>query len=139
MKDYSFATEPSHAKQFTSALIDDLSIEVDERSRVALIWGLCPYTRWKRAKLTPPLGQPGALYLIPDHPFKRGVSVQINSKKYLPTYFDPESGWIRIEGQVPPASTVEVFNGVIFEIGDKNQFSSLWLKPQCDAPIPIPL
>jgi hypothetical protein len=129
-EEYSFDMEPAPAKSFTSILIDDLNMEVDEAGRVISIWGLCPHTRWTEAKLTLPSSQKGVVLAISDRPLLRGVSVRLNRVKYLPTYVDRDSGWVRIKATPLPAAAVEMFPGVIVEIDDHGQFSSLWLQPR---------
>lgn len=129
-QDYSFDMLPPLRGGFTSVLIDDLNLEVDDSGRVISVWGMCPHTRWIDATLAPPPAKVGALFVIPERPFSRGVSVQVNSTKYLPTYADQRSGWVQIRGQSGPVSAVKVFSGVIFEIGESGQFCSLWLRPQ---------
>jgi hypothetical protein len=128
--EYSFDMEPAPAKNFTSILIDDLNMEVDETGKVISIWGLCPHTRWTEATLIPLLSKTGVLLVVSDRPLLRGVSVRLNRVKYLPTYVDRDSGWVRIKAEPPPTASVMVFPGVIVEIGDQGQFSSLWLQPR---------
>lgn len=128
-EEYSFGMAPPPRSSFTSALIDDLNLEVDESGKVISVWGMCPYTRWKERVLQPPVADVGALFAIPDRPFLPGVSVQVNSKKYLPTYVDRVSGWVHIKAECVPATAVTVFPGVIVEIDEHGQFCSLWLKP----------
>lgn len=91
--EYSFDMEPTPVKNFTSILVDDLNMEVDETGRVISIWGLCSHTRWTKAPLTPPSARTGALLVVSDRPLLRGVSVRLNHLKYLPTYVDWGSGW----------------------------------------------
>jgi hypothetical protein len=132
-KEYSFDMEPPPARNFTSVLIDDLNVEIDDSGRVVSIWGICPYTRWKDATLMPPSADVGTLFVNRGSPLARGVSVQVNRDKYLPTFVDRHSGWIKIEARKAPGSAVMVFPGVIFEIDDHGDFCALWLKPKMQA------
>lgn len=129
-KEYSFDMEPPPTQNFTSVLIDDLNIEIDDSGRVVSVWGVCPYTRWKEATLIPPSADVGTLYVNSGSPIARGVSAQVNRDKYLPTFVDRKSGWIKIEAKKAPASAVKVFPGVIFEIDEHGDFCALWLKPR---------
>jgi len=129
--EYSFSMIPSRREGFTSVLIDDLSLEVDESGRVISIWGMCPHTRWVEAELLPPdMADDGAIFAITDRALQRGVSVRVNSTKYLPTRVDRASGWVRIEGATSAAVAVRLFPNVVFEIGTNGEFSSLWLRPK---------
>jgi hypothetical protein len=134
-QEYSFDMEPPLKGGFTSVLIDDLNLEVDNSGKVLSIWGMCPQTRWQAATLTPPVAKAGALFVVSEHPLSRGVSVRINSAKYLPSYVDWKTGWVKIEGKANPSSAVQAFSGVIVEIDRDGQFSSLWLRPRQSVPL----
>jgi len=126
-EEYSFDVEPAPGGGFTSILVDDLNLEVDELGRVISVWGLCPHTRWVEAKLAPPEADFGDVF-VSDVQLSRGVSIRLNHNKYLPVHVDPESGWVRIRGEgIAAASSVKLLPGVIFEITEQGQFCSLWL------------
>ncbi len=135
-EEYSFDVEPSPGRSFTSVLLDDLNLEIDDAGRVISVWGMCPHTRWSPAKLTPPDAAFGDIFFVPDAPLSRGVSVQLNHDKYLPVHVDRASGWLRIQSRGAPASAVKLQSGIIFEITEEGQLCALWLKPQqgFDAP-----
>lgn len=123
--EYSFDMEPPPNRNFSSVLIDDLNIEVDNKWRVVSVWGVCPYTRWKDATLRSPSAEVGAVSVNSDTPIARGVSVPVNQNKYLPTLFDQCSGWIKIEVKKEFGSAIRVFSGVIFEIDEHGELCSL--------------
>ena len=129
-EEYSFDMEPAPIKNFTSILIDDLNLEVDETGRVISICGVCPHTRWTEVVLVPPLAERGVLFATTDRPLLRGVSVRLNPTKYLPTFVDRTTGWVRVKGQSTSSASVMVFPGVIVEITGQGEFSSLWLQPR---------
>lgn len=126
-EEYSFDVEPASGRGFTSILVDDLNLEVNELGRVISVWGLCPHTRWIEVKLTPPESDFGDVFFVSDVQLSRGVSVRLNHNKYLPVHVDPGSGWVCILGEGTAASSVKLLPGVIFEITDQGQFCSLWL------------
>jgi hypothetical protein len=126
-QEYSFDVEPAQPRGFTSILVDDLNLEIDDRGRVLSIWGLCPHTRWLKATLTPPEADFGEVFFVPDVPLSRGVSIQLNHNKYLPVHVDPESGWVRIRGAGTPVAAVKLLPGVVLEFTEQGQFCSLWL------------
>ena len=103
--EYSFDMEPPPNRNFTSVLVDDLNIELDDTGRVVSVWGGA-YTRWKDAPLRRPSAKVGAVSVNSDAPLARGVSVQVNQNKYLPTFFDRCSGWIKIEAKKEPALAI---------------------------------
>ena len=126
-KEYSFDVEPAQSGGFTSILVDDLNLEIDDLGRVISVWGLCPHTRWLEASLTPPEANFGDVFFVPDGQLSRGVSIRLNHNRYLPVHVDPGSGWVRIQGEGTPALAVKLLPGVIFEITGQGQFCSLWL------------
>jgi hypothetical protein len=130
MGEYSFDTTPSYNRGFTSALLDDLHLELDDSNRIISVWGLCPHTRWIDSDLAPPAAQQNSLILVSDRPLVRGVSIPINTEKYLPVYADPKSGWVQIKEGRTPTKAVTIFSGVIFELTDEGHFCSLWLKAE---------
>jgi hypothetical protein len=127
-EEYSFDTEPAPSGAFTSVLVDDLNLEIDEGGRIVSIWGMCPHTRWISAPLVPPTAQPGDVYFVADGPISKGVSIPLNHGAYLPVQADRKSGWVRIQGEGAPDFSVEPLGGVIFEITGEGQLCSLWLK-----------
>jgi hypothetical protein len=131
--EHSFDMEPPPTRNFTSVLIDDLNIEIDDSGKVVSVWGLCPYTRWVEGTLIPPSAAVGTLFVKGSSPLARGVSVQVNRDKYLPTYVDRQSGWVKIEARRVSASAVRVFPGVIFEIDEHGDFCALWLRPRAQV------
>lgn len=131
-EEYSFDVEPPPGRSFTSVLLDDLNVEIDETGRVISVWGMCPHTKWSPTRLTPPEAAFGDIFFVPDAPLSRGVSVQLNRDKYLPVQVDRASGWLRIQGRGAPASAVKLQPGIIFEITEEGQLCALWLQPEND-------
>jgi hypothetical protein len=129
-EEYSFDTLISRGEGFTSVLLDDLNIELDESGQVVAIWGLCPHTRWEACALVSPEAQKGSLSFVCDRPLTRGVSVRLNQAKYLPVLFDEATGWVQVKGEGTPSLAVAIFPGVIFELTGQGEVANLWLKPQ---------
>jgi len=127
--DYSFDVRPTPEGGFTSALFDDLNLELNATGRVVSVWGLCPHTRWKSADLMPPEADFGAAFFVSDSPLVRGVSVQLNKDKYRPVFVDKASGWVHVTGSDDAVSSVKVLTGVILEIDGRRNLCGIWLKP----------
>lgn len=126
--EYSFAVIP-WPSNFTSVLINDLNLELDQQGRVIFVWGLCPYTAWKQATLEPPHADFGDVYFVPDSPLEKAVSVRLKQPRW-PIYVDNSSGWIHIDGGCPNRmNPVKVMAGVIIVINSKGDLCSIWLKP----------
>src|SRR5690349_3175705 len=130
-KEFSFDVLPTPPSGFTSILVDDLNLEVDETGKVVSVWGLCSHTRWKEAALVPPQAAYGDLIVVTDKPFQRGVSLRLTpAKEYRPVFVDRRSGWVKVQGAPNPNAPVMIIPGVIFEIGHQGEFCALWLHPQ---------
>jgi hypothetical protein len=117
-EEYSFDVEPSPGRSFTSLLLDDLNLEVDDAGRIISVWGMCPHTRWQSARLTAPQASFGELFVVPYVPLSQG-----------PVHLDSESRWVRVGGQETPAASVKLLPGVIFDLTEEGQISALWLRP----------
>jgi putative transposase len=130
-EEFSFDVTPAPLSGFTSILLDDLNLEVDETGKVISIWGLCPHTRWNDAPLAPPEAVCGQLFVLTDTPLERAISIRLTpERKYLPTFVDRSRGWVKVQGAANPKSAVMIIPGVIFEIGNRGEFCSLWLHPK---------
>ena len=128
--EYSFAVVPTPIGGFTSVLLDDLNLEIDEAGKVISVWGICPHTRWIPATLKAPHASFGDTFFIPDEPLSRGISQRLNRDRYLPVRIDRESGWIFIQAAGKPATSAKLLSGVVFEISEQGQLSAVWLKPE---------
>lgn len=127
--EFSFDTDPSPMRSFTSILIDDLNIGVTSLGKAISVWGLCPHTRWKEKALQVPPAESGDLF-VTNVDLKDGVSFSVtSSNSFLPVYFDREVGWIEIRSKGALSKTVMIMPGVIFEISDEGEFCALWLHP----------
>ena len=115
---------------FTSILVNDLNLEVDDTGRVISIWGICPYTQWKRASVTPPVADLGEAFVISETPLQRGVSTRMNPQSRWVTFADPASGWICMKSENVPDSAIKILSGVILETSHGGHLCSIWLKPE---------
>jgi hypothetical protein len=65
-EELSFDLSPAPLLGFTSVLVDDLNLEVNEAGKVVSVWGMCPHTRWSDALLASPQALGGELFIVPD-------------------------------------------------------------------------
>ena len=104
-------------------------MELDDRSRVISIWGMCPHLKWKRVSLSPPPALSGEVSAI-DISLPKSVSTRLNPGAYWPVFADPLSGWIKIEGDKLPSSSIEIFAGVVLQFDGSSHLAAIWLHPQ---------
>ena len=128
--EFSFDTEPAPVVGFTSVLVNDLNLEVDDAGRVISVWGICPYTQWKRTSLSVPVSDLGEAFVISEVPLQRGVSTRINPRSRWDILADPTSGWICMKGEHMLDSATKILSGVILETTQDGDLCSLWLKPE---------
>ncbi len=130
-EEFSFHVDPHVSKGVASVLINDLQIEVDVDGNAIYVWGLCPYTAWKKNRDDPPEARPGRLKVSWGEDIVPGVSKRIGDRGSWQVTFNPESGWIRIHD---PASNnisgelVEFATGALAQV-DNGKLQSLWLRP----------
>ena len=67
-EEYSFDMEPAPSRSFTSVLVDDLNLEIDEAGKVISVWGMCPHTRWVETTLARPEAERGDIVFVLDAP-----------------------------------------------------------------------
>jgi hypothetical protein len=52
-EDYSFDVEPHDGTGFTSIMINDLQLEIDDEGKIIYVWGLCPLIQYKETEEVP--------------------------------------------------------------------------------------
>jgi hypothetical protein len=114
---------------FTSLLINDLNLELNEQGRVTSVWGLCPYTTWESAKLNPPAAKFGNVLYVTESPLAPGVSIRLSRDRW-PVFVDASSGWVHVDGGSQAGSAIEILAGVVLEIDGPNGLYGIWLKPE---------
>jgi hypothetical protein len=113
-KDYAFDIEPT-VGGFTSVLVNDISLEVDESGRVVSVWGYCPYVSWITSELNPPVADAGDVIVQPKEPLHKGASVPVIENRRMPVLADPVSRWVYISSGRPPVLSIQVFRDVILQ------------------------
>jgi hypothetical protein len=126
--EYSFDVVPV-PNGFTSVLVNDLNLEVDEHGRVVSVWGVCPYPAWNDTALSPPGAEFGDAIFVPDTPLQRGVSLRLNEERTWPVLADKSSGWVHIDGGCRNAKAIRILTGVILEIDKSGNLCGIWLRP----------
>lgn len=126
-KEYSFQTDsPDKIEGFTSLLVNDLNLEINDEGIVCFVWGLCPHTAWGSTDATPGNIKTGLLKisgveLIP------GVSKRINSERW-PVVLNRKKGWICIGDVNAQGAEIKFAPGAVAVIEAEN-LKSLWLQP----------
>lgn len=115
---------------YTSFLVNDIHLEVNEFGIVCAVWGVCPEIKWKKTSISLPLYSPGSL--IVHEKLCPGVSARVNNDElYWSVEYDVETGWLLLrEKKIQKyVIAVEFLPNCIAALQDK-QLVSLWLKPE---------
>ena len=116
---------------YSSAVLNDLNLEVNEDGRVIEVWGYSPRESWIDGVVQLPEGaRRGALRLLQE--FTPGVSRRMGGNGAWLVTFDANANVIRyaLNVQEPPAVLVEFLDGCIAGLDRKHELVSLWLQPE---------
>ena len=118
---------------FTSILVNDVQLEINEDGIVCAVWGMCPHIVWKESSVALPRYKPGALLaLLLDGELCPGVSLRINSpESRWAIEHDSKTGWIALssENETISVEAVEFLPNCIAALHEK-RLVCLWLKPE---------
>ena len=126
--DLAFDIEPSQG-DFTSVVVNELSLEVDEWGKLIGIWGYCPHAAWAKSRVTPPRAELLEVFAVSDEPFSRGVSQSVNPDWRWPVFVDQQSGWVSLDSGRSAIDAAEVLPGVILSLDDDQRLAVVYLKP----------
>jgi len=115
---------------YTSFLVNDIHLEVNESGVVCAVWGICPEIKWKKSSISLPSYSSGSL--IVHEKLCPGVSTRVNiDELYWDIEYDGETGWLLLrEKKIQKyIDAVEFLPNCIAALQDK-RLVSLWLKPE---------
>lgn len=115
---------------FTSILVNDVQLEINEDGIACAVWGMCPHTVWKEDSILLPIYKPGALLL--DDELCPGVSLRINSpESRWAIKHDSKTGWIVLSSgyEITSIEAVEFLPNCIAALHER-RLVCLWLKPE---------
>lgn len=126
--DLSFDVEPGQ-NGFTSILVNELSIEIEESGKISSVWGYCPYPSWIKSKIAPPSANRSSAFAIGDAPFLMGVSQKANTDGRWQVFVDWQSGWVSLDSGHQIKRSVEIFSGAILGLDCNQQLVTVYLRP----------
>ena len=115
---------------YSSAVLNDLNLEVDEDGRVIEVWGYSPRESWIDGVVQLPEGaRRGALRLLQE--FIPGVSRRMGGSPWLVT-FDANSNMIcySLDALQSADVLVEFLDGCIAGLNREHELVSPWLQPE---------
>ncbi len=129
-EDYSFDIEPHDGSGFTSIMINDLLLEIDDEGKIIYVWGLCPLIEYEETNGIPKNYESNSLVALLDKPPIPGISYRINEKERWLIYINKKKGWVCIGNpKVLGEQSIEFVPNCVAVL-DKQEIVSIWLKPK---------
>ncbi|MCX6987725.1 MAG: hypothetical protein NT065_06195 [Chlamydiae bacterium] len=129
-EDYSFDTEPHDGNGFTSIMINDLQLEIDDEGRIIYVWGLCPLIKYKDTNEIPKNYKSSSLVALLDKPPIPGISYRLNEDRRWPIYINKKKGWVCIGNPKSNGKEMIEFVPNCIATLEDQEIIAIWLKPR---------
>jgi len=129
-ENYSFDIELHDGSGFTSIMINDLQLEIDDEGEIIYVWGLCPLIKHEETNEIPENYSSNCLVALLDKPPIPGVSYRLNDKERWPIYINKKKGWVCIGNPKKKGrELVEFVPNCVATLEDQ-KIIAIWLKPK---------
>lgn len=129
-EDFSFDIEPHEGTGFTSIMVNDLQLEIDDVGKIIYVWGLCPLIMHEKTKEFPKNYTSNSLVALLDNNFTPGVSYRLNESERWPIYINKKEGWICIGNpQIKGKQMIEFALNCVAVL-ENQKITAIWLKPK---------
>ena len=128
-EDYSFDIEPHDDTGFTSILINDLQLEVNNNGKIIYVWGLCPLIEYKETNETPKDYRKNSLVASLNKPLTPGVSHRLNKNERWPIYINKKKGWVCIGNPKTEGKQMIEFLPNCIAALNQEELTAIWLQP----------
>ena len=129
-EDYSFDIEPHDGNGFTSIMINDLQLEIDDEGKIIYIWGLCPLIKYEETNETPTNYESNSLVALLDKPPIPGISHRLNENERWPIYINKKKGWVCIGNpKINGKQMIEFVPNCVATL-ENQEITAIWLKPK---------
>ena len=129
-EDFSFDIEPHDGSGFTSIMINDLQLEIDDEGKVIYVWGLCPLIKYEETNEIPKNYESTGLVALLDKPPIPGISYRLNEKERWPIYINKKKGWVCIGNpKINGKQMIEFVPNCVAALEDQ-EITAIWLKPK---------
>lgn len=133
-KDYSFDREPHDGSGFTSIMINDLQLEIDDEGKIIYVWGLCPLIEYKETEEAPLGYQAHSLVALLAPPPIPGISYRLNEDNRWPIYINKKKGWVCLGNPKTKGKQLIEFVPNCIATMDGREIIAVWLHPK-DLPV----
>lgn len=128
--EYSFDTERLEVAGFTSILINDLQLEIDDKGEIGYVWGYCPLIEYEKTTIAPKEYKAKSLIVVLDKPLIPGVSHRLNDEKRWPIYINLKEGWVCIgDPKIENKELIEFAPNCIAAMSGE-ELLAVWLHPE---------
>lgn len=129
-EDYSFDTEPHDGSGFTSIMINDLQLEIDDEGKIIYVWGLCPLIKYEETNEIPKNYKPNSLVALLDKPPIPGISYRLNEQIRWPIYINKKKGWVCLGNPKTKDNQLIEFAPNCIATLENQEIIAIWLKPK---------
>lgn len=129
--EYSIGPDPFPGGGEASLLLNDVNLELDDRSRVLYAWGYCPLATATATTEKPKCGRVAVLLANCEEALVPGSSLRLNAAAdRWPVYLNDEDGWICIgEPRVPAHAIWVEFASATVAVLINAEIRALWMRP----------
>lgn len=129
-EEYSFDIEPHDGTGYTSILINDLQLEINDIGKLLYVWGLCPLNNFQNTDEFPKKYQTKNIFANLENAIIPGVSYKLNELERWPIYINKKNGWVCIGNPtIENQKLIEFAPNCILAINELDAVA-LWLLPK---------
>lgn len=127
----SFAIEPQSNEGVSSALVNDLQLEVDDDGIVLYAWGLFPHpSTWHPTVFNPPIASRRRMRIVVSDGWTPGVSRRLNANRW-DAFMNATTGWVCLGDPEASQDVVAVeFAPNSVAVVEKEAVVAIWLRPK---------
>ncbi len=129
-EDYSFDREPHDETGFTSIIINDLQLEIDNEGKILYVWGLCPLIKYTETEEAPRKYKAHSLVALLDKPPVPGISYRLNQNQRWMVYINRKKGWICVGNPETKDKQLIEFAPNCIATMDGQELIAVWLHPE---------
>ncbi len=129
-EDYAFDREPHDGTGFTSIMINDLQLEIDEEGKIIYVWGLCPLILHEETNEVPSEYKACSLVALLNRPPVPGISYRLNEDERWPIYINKKKGWVCLGNPETKNKQLIEFAPNCVATMDGQELIAVWLHPE---------
>ncbi|MDB6081214.1 MAG: hypothetical protein JWO53_486 [Chlamydiia bacterium] len=129
-EEFSFDIDQPQQNGFTSILINDLQLEIDDMGEILYVWGLCPLISYQEIEEIPQNYVAGSLVVLLEHTPIPGISYKLNKDSRWSIYINKKMGWVCIGNPHSKSEYMVEFAPQCVASIEAGELIALWIHPQ---------